>query len=85
MTDRIDFALDPTVLATAIAVFVLLNLLLGAVLYPYLRDRKTGDGEDERMGPSLDEDEQDDERDLDERIDEFIEHAHKDKMESGRE
>lgn len=79
MTDRIDFALDPTVLIAVVAILVLISILLGSVVYPYLRDAST---QEERMDSSMDEDEQEDTRDLDDRIDDFIEHAHKDKMES---
>lgn len=79
MTYRIDIALQPGILIAVATILVLLNLLLGAVLYPYFRDRMT-DVEENRMGPFLEESEET-ERDLEERIDDFIEHAHEDRIE----
>lgn len=36
--ERVDFDLEPGVLLFAVLIFVLVNLLLAAVLYPYFRD-----------------------------------------------
>lgn len=84
MTERIDFALEPGVLITAAAFLVLLNILLGAVLYPYLRESSSQQNhEEDRMGPSLEAGEQTgDAAELDERIDDFLQDMHDQPVES---
>lgn len=78
MIERIDFALEPGVVIFAIIMFVLVNVLLAAVLYPYFRNSSSV-GEGAQMeeatqdlvseGPSRDEP-------LDERVDQFLEEIH---------
>jgi hypothetical protein len=83
MTERIDFALEPGVVIFAALFFVLVNLLLAAVLYPYFRSSSSGDGQEEvsskasaesaedliEEGPSQDED-------MEKRVDEFLDEIH---------
>jgi hypothetical protein len=79
MTERIDFALEPGVVIFAILFFVLVNVLLGAVLYPYFRD--SGGEDTAAEGESAAEpepmtEEADDQEPLEERVDEFLEDMH---------
>jgi len=78
MVDRIDFALQPGVVLVAVFFFVLANVLLAAVLYPYFRreDGTTGgDGAspDAEMTPMVGRAEKEP---VDERIDEFLDDIH---------
>jgi hypothetical protein len=76
-SDRIDFSLQPGVVLVAALAFVLINLLIAAALYPYLKGDSTG-----RQAPQPDEVGQGekagemtppDEGDLEERVDDFLE------------
>lgn len=75
MTERIDFALEPGVVVFAILFFVLVNVLLAAVLYPYFRSNSTTDrgttGE-QVTSDHVAEGASSDEQSLDDRVDEFL-------------
>jgi len=76
MTERIDFALEPGVVIFAILFFVLVNVLLAAVLYPYFRDNSSTQ---KTAGKKTHRDlveETPSEEPLDERVDEFLEEIH---------
>jgi len=78
--DRIDFSLEPGVILVAALAFILINVLIGAALYPYL---KSGSGETQggaaaqagvqegAMGEAADA--SGGQEELDERVDEFLE------------
>lgn len=79
--ERIDFALEPGVVVVAVLFFVLVNVLLAAVLYPYFRSQSSseetgtdasvmhGTGMQEPVvEPSL----MQDEESLEERVNEFL-------------
>lgn len=74
--ERIDFALEPGVVVVAIVFFVLANVLLAAVLYPYFRSESSSDGagtdaalrEENVVEPSPVQDQES----LEERVDEFL-------------
>jgi len=76
--ERIDFSLEPGVVLFAILFFVLVNLLLAAVLYPYM---KSGSADDTTAGTEEESPEEDlvgearseGGEPLDERVDEFLE------------
>lgn len=74
--ERVDFDLEPGVVLFAILFFVLVNLLLAAVLYPYLSG-SSGQDEVAAGQPSQEEMAEeaptDDGEPLDERVDEFLE------------
>jgi uncharacterized membrane protein YraQ (UPF0718 family) len=83
MTERIDFALEPGVILFAVLFFVLVNVLLAAVLYPYFRDKNaveegssTARSEEpaERMSESAS-----DREPMEERVDEFLEEIHRER------
>lgn len=72
MEDRIDFALEPGVVIFAIFCFVMINALIAAVVYPYLK----GDDAEETPDPSGEGEEvgfveEPSEESLEERIDQF--------------
>lgn len=74
MEDRIDFALEPGVIIFAIFCFVMINALIAAVVYPYLK----GDEEEEEAGPEdtssfVDESSRMEEESIEDRIDRFHE------------
>lgn len=74
MEDRIDFALEPGVIIFAIFCFVMINALIAAVVYPYLK----GDEEEEEAGPEdpssfVDESSQMEEESIEDRIERFHE------------
>lgn len=77
MVDRIDFALEPGVILVAVFFFVLANVLLAAVLYPYFRgasESSTGEDEaPEAVPPMVDASTREP---LEERVDEFLEDIH---------
>lgn len=81
MTERIDFALEPGVVLFAILFFVLVNVLLAAVLYPYLRS-ETSNAEqkgDETGVPAhkgMTEEVMVANEPMDERVDQFLEEIH---------
>ncbi len=78
MTDRIDFALEPGVVIFAILAFVLINILLAAVVYPYFRSKSSAETEpSEPASQDLVEDTPSGEEHLEERVDEFLEDIHK--------
>lgn len=75
--ERIDFSLEPGVVLFAILLFVLVNLLLAAVLYPYFKSNSSV----EQSGPqdvshSQKEVVPDPDDPLEERVDEFLEEIH---------
>ena len=80
MEERIDFALEPGVILFAVLFFVLVNVLLAAVLYPYFRSGSSSNhqaadqnvGEDELLEPDTTSEEE-----LEERVDEFLEDIEK--------
>lgn len=79
MPERIDFALEPGVVVFAILFFVLINVLLAAVLYPYLRDSSPTDSEEVMGDGRSDEDLEEsptDEGSYEERVDEFLRDIH---------
>lgn len=78
MDERIDFALEPGVVIFAILFFVLVNVLLGAVLYPYLRNSASAEeAQAEGTAPEdLVDEAPSDEEPLEERVDEFLEDIH---------
>jgi len=78
MIDRIDFALQPGVVLIAIFFFVLANVLLAAVLYPYFRREDGAEGGDraaldEEVPPMVGRAEKEP---VEERVDEFFEDIH---------
>lgn len=88
MTERINFALEPGVILFAVLFFVLVNVLLAAVLYPYFRSRDevekdggtaVGSGEPEEL---MDETASNQEP-LEERVDEFLEEIHEGRERAG--
>jgi uncharacterized protein YpmS len=87
MTERIDFALEPGVILFAVLFFVLVNVLLAAVLYPYFRN-ETSIGEDsvsqssEEPGEIMPEPVSDHEP-LEERVDDFLEEIHREREQAG--
>lgn len=82
--DRIDFSLEPGVVLVAALAFILINVLIGAALYPYF---KSGSGQtqsgaaaqsgaqEEFMGEAADT--SGGQEELDERVDEFLEDIEK--------
>ncbi len=93
MAHRIDIVFQPEVLTVVAAIFGLITLLLAAAVYPALRRTKSNetgrrdpDVEDDRMGPvrEAEEDRDQDERNLDERIDHFIADAYREGVELER-
>lgn len=81
MTERIDFALEPGVVIFAILFFVLVNLLLAAVLYPYFRDQSPAAEQEPRHAGIPNEEERREEvmaanKPLDDRVDQFREEIH---------
>ncbi len=87
MTERIDFALEPGVILFAVLFFVLVNVLLAAVLYPYFRDRGAVD-EDSPAVPSGEPGEimpepASDQKPMEERVDEFLEEMHREREQAG--
>lgn len=78
--DRIDFSLEPGVVLVAALVFILINVLIGAALYPYFKggSGKTQGGAAAQMGAQQEfmeetADAADGKEELDERVDEFLE------------
>lgn len=75
--ERIDFSLEPGVVLFAILFFVLVNLLLAAVLYPYLRNTSAEDAASgEEAVPEedlIEEGPTEEEEPLNERVDDFLE------------
>ncbi len=74
MEDRIDFALEPGVIIFAIFCFVMINALIAAVVYPYLK----GDEEEKEAGPEapssfVDESSRMEEESIEDRIERFHE------------
>lgn len=82
MTERIDFALEPGVVVFAILFFVLINVLLAAVLYPYFRNHPSEETEssaEEIDSESIGDSPASDERPLEERVEEFREEIHRER------
>jgi len=76
MPERIDFALEPGVILFAVLFFVLLNVLIAAVVYPYFQDGATDeDPQRAANGPAEDfiEGAPVNQPSLEQRVDEFIE------------
>lgn len=76
MPQRIDFALEPGVILFAVLFFVLLNVLIAVVVYPYFRDQPAdGKPEQSATGPAEDfiEGTPANQPTLEQRVDEFIE------------
>ena len=75
--ERIDFSLEPGVVLFAILFFVLVNLLLAAVLYPYLKsgssEDATADKEQVPQEDLVEEAPSEAGEPMDERVDEFLE------------
>jgi len=82
--ERIDFDLEPGVVLIAALFFILVNLLLAAVLYPYLSSSSEED-QDAQEAPEkedvIGEASSDDGESLDERVDEFLEEIHQQERE----
>ncbi len=75
--ERIDFSLHSGTILVAIAFFVLVNVLLAAALYPYLRGGSSPEASTEEIsgqeeGKNVVEEASDDEP-LEEKVDEFLE------------
>lgn len=73
--ERIDFSLEPGVVLFAILFFVLVNLLLAAVLYPYLKNTSGEDaasGREEAREEDLVEEAPAEGEPLNERVDDFL-------------
>lgn len=74
--ERIDFSLEPGVVLFAILFFVLVNLLLAAVLYPYLKNtspEEAAAGDEAALEEELVDEAPSDDEPLDERVDDFLE------------
>jgi hypothetical protein len=75
--ERIDFSLEPGVVLFAILFFVLVNVLLAAVLYPYFRNGSSEGQEATAEGAPqedvIEEAPSDDGEPLEQRVDEFLE------------
>lgn len=87
MTERIDFALEPGVILFAVLFFVLVNVLLAAVLYPYFRSGSSAgeaseEGGVEELGELIEEGSADPEA-LDDRVDQFLEDIHREREHTG--
>jgi hypothetical protein len=76
-SERIDFNLEPGVILVAALAFILINLLIGAALYPYLGGSSTSQQEVQAEGAGhddrIDEMNASDDEELEERVDEFLE------------
>lgn len=85
MEERIDFILEPGVIVFAILVFVGINLLLAAVLYPYFKGESDASAEAEtQAAPEKDFESvgaSDDEEAFEQRVDEFLEEVRREKVE----
>lgn len=83
MTERIDFALEPGVVLFAVLFFVLVNVFLAAVIYPYLQGSTSdGDGAGQRAsteGRDFIEVDPSSQKPLEDRVDEFLEDFEKQK------
>lgn len=88
--NRIDFSLEPGAILVAIGFFVLVNLLLGAALYPFFKNgtlfekssaEKTDNQEEEGAGRKdmIDEAPSSEGEPLEEKVDEFLEDIHGEK------
>jgi len=82
--DRIDFSLEPGVVLVAALAFILINVLIGAALYPYLTggSTETQGGAAAQAGAQQEfrddsPDASDGKEELDERVDEFLEDIEK--------
>jgi len=78
--DRVDFSLEPGVILVAALAFILINVLIGAALYPYFKggSTETQRGSAAQMGAQKDfigetADASDGKEELNERVDEFLE------------
>lgn len=76
--DRIDFSLEPGVVLVAALAFILINVLIGAALYPYLKSggsTETQGGAAAQAGRQEEfmEETADGDEELDRRVDEFLE------------
>ncbi len=78
--ERINFELEPGVVMFAILFFVLVNLLLAAVLYPYL----TGSSEEQQVAAKdatqeelIEEEGPPEDEPLEQRVDDFLEDIEK--------
>jgi flagellar basal body-associated protein FliL len=73
--ERIDFDLQPGVVLFAILFFVLVNLLLAAVLYPYLSGSSEQQQAQAEASPQEDlvEEASSDDEPLEDRVDDFLE------------
>lgn len=75
--ERIDFSLEPGVVLFAILLFVLVNLLLAAVLYPYFKSSSSvQESGPQDVSHSQKEVVPDPDEPLEERVDEFLEEIH---------
>lgn len=87
MTERIDIALEPGVILFAIAAFVLINILIAAVLYPYLKsdsepqnvDRAEAEGTQEASAEETSMISASEENALEERVDSFLDDIHEER------
>jgi len=83
--DRIDFSLESGVILVAAVAFVLINLLLAAVLYPYFQSNSSEDegGQNGTHDPSESGPVGDvaahDEEELEQRVDDFLEDIHRER------
>lgn len=74
--ERVDFDLEPGVVLFAVLLFVLVNLLLAAVLYPYFRNSSNPDeGASDEPSPQdmVGEVPAGDNEPMEERVDDFLE------------
>ena len=78
--ERVNFELEPGVVMFAILLFVLVNLLLAAVLYPYL----SGSSEQQQVAAKeasqeelIEEEGPSDDEPLEQRVDDFLEDIEK--------
>jgi hypothetical protein len=79
--ERIDFDLEPGVILTAVLFFVLVNVLLGAVLYPYLKDgglfgEETSTEQTSDQRDLVEEAPSDDDEALEKKVDDFLQDIH---------
>ena len=87
MEERIDFVLEPGVIIFAILFLVVINVLLGLVLYPYFRSESgTEATEGGDLAPEPEEGVEpmsatDDEEAFNQRVDEFLEEVRSEKVE----